>query len=189
LKWLANNADLLSENDLKWAIIFEERFKEDGVLSKRSQDILEDIYMRTITRYSGRYLYEISMMRVLICGDREWDDYNIIFSTLLRKKALIKLVIHGACRGADMLADRAARELKLPVKPFPISGSEWEQYGLGAGPKRNTRMLEEGMPTVVVAFHRKLNKSKGTKNMVQQSLCARVPVLHWNGKRWKTLKP
>ena len=47
---------------------------------------------------------------------------------------------------------------------------------LVCGPIRNGKMLAQGKPTHVVAYHRNLARSKGTKNMVEISLQKGVPV-------------
>jgi ABC-type sugar transport system substrate-binding protein len=117
-------------------------------------------------------------MRVLITGDRYWTDYDIIHS-LLSVFPSGTVVIHGACRGADQLADKAARDLGFTTLPFPAS---WRSLGPSAGPRRNTQMLRDGKPNVVLAFHANLKDSKGTADMVRKAQDANVPVLLYNGK-------
>jgi len=111
-------------------------------------------------------------MRILVCGDRRWTDYGMIWKELVERLP-IELVIHGGARGADALAGRAARELGIPVSEFP---AEWSRYGRAAGPIRNRRMLDEGKPDLVLAFHNDINRSLGTRNMVRQAVEAGVPV-------------
>lgn len=110
--------------------------------------------------------------RVLICGDREWEDYLVIrnFVRLLHKDVVI---IHGACRGADLMAEQAAKELQLDYMGFP---ARWNFHGKPAGPIRNYQMLKKGKPDLVVAFHENLKKSYGTKDMVQKARKAGIPV-------------
>jgi hypothetical protein len=100
-------------------------------------------------------------MRLLVCGDREWSDYIMIEREIKNLKPAI--VIEGEARGADSLARKAAETLGIPVLPFP---ADWDQYGRSAGPIRNRLMLSKGMPTLVLAFHDNLAKSKGTLDMV-----------------------
>ncbi len=56
------------------------------------------------------------MVRILVTGGRDFDDENFLFTTLdqLHHEEYITLVIHGAARGADSLANdwacRAALE-------------------------------------------------------------------------------
>jgi hypothetical protein len=107
---------------------------------------------------------EITLMRVLVCGDREWDRYEEILDklTFLQKIHGEFTVVEGEARGADRLAREAAEQLGLPVEPHP---AHWDLYGRAAGPIRNQEMLDSGID-LVVAFHSDLERSKGTRHMV-----------------------
>ena len=72
------------------------------------------------------------------------------------------VIIHGAARGADSIAGEIARELRVQVKEYP---AQWQKHGKKAGPLRNIRMLQEGEPQLVIAFHDDLANSKGTRHM------------------------
>ena len=109
-------------------------------------------------------MVRILTSRILICGDRNWIDREMIKQLLVKLKPSV--VIEGVCRGADVLAGEVAEELNIKVLKFP---AEWTNYGCSAGPIRNKKMLDEGKPTMVVAFHDCLEKSKGTKNMLLQA--------------------
>lgn len=115
-------------------------------------------------------------MRVLVCGDRNWSDYKAI----ARELSLLPVntvIIHGNARGADSLAHLAAEELNYIVEAYP---AEWDRYGRSAGPIRNQRMLVEGKPKLVLAFHPDLARSKGTGHMVQIARQAGVEVKVFN---------
>lgn len=103
-------------------------------------------------------------MRLLICGSRNWTDEKFIYDRLKRSKGKIDVVIEGEARGADRLAAKAARKLGISVLPFP---ADWETYDRAAGFIRNRQMLREGNPDGGWAFSDDIEKSKGTKNMVQ----------------------
>lgn len=111
-------------------------------------------------------------MKALICGGRDFYDYNTLFSALDRIHTIrkITLVIEGEQRGADLLARTWAEENQVPVLPFP---AEWNRLGSFAGHARNSRMLNEGKPDLVIAFP----GGKGTMNMVNQAKAAGVPVV------------
>lgn len=109
--------------------------------------------------------------RILVCGDRNWSDSQAI-ERELSKLPSDSLIIHGACRGADELAAQIAVRLGLKVLAFP---AEWHRYGRAAGPIRNRRMLGEGRPDWVLAFHRDLARSKGTANMIALARKAGIP--------------
>ena len=111
------------------------------------------------------------MHRVLICGDRNYIDSNCIYKTLV--------VITGMCKGADIIAYDWAKENNVQILEFP---ADWSN-GRSGGPIRNQRMLDEGKPTLVIGFHDNLEKSKGTKDMLNRSKKAKIPtLLYLNGQ-------
>ncbi len=107
--------------------------------------------------------YEI---RILACGDRFWIDRGLIKKTFMKYDVFHPILIHGSCRGADLLSQSVALELGWKIWPFP---ADWKRYGNAAGPIRNKQMLIEGHPSIVMAFHDDIDHSKGTKNMIEQS--------------------
>jgi hypothetical protein len=112
-------------------------------------------------------------MRVLVCGDRNWTNKEAIRAQLLHRKGYIDGIIEGGARGADSLAGECADELEIFCMVFP---AEWDKYGKAAGPIRNQQMLNEGKPDLVLAFHKDIENSKGTKHMVKISRKAGIPV-------------
>lgn len=106
------------------------------------------------------------MSKILICGNRNWTDEETI-EDFIKTLSQDVVVIHGGCRGADMIADKMARKHGLTVDPPYFA--KWELYGKAAGPKRNKQMIIEGRPDRVVAFHNNLSESKGTANMIKQA--------------------
>ena len=111
-------------------------------------------------------------MKLLICGDRDWSDQETMRKALLllidnchREKEPLH-IIHGDARGADKMAGELATKFRLKVTAYP---ADWEKYKKAAGPIRNTRMLNEGHPDAVLAFHNNIATSKGTANMLVQA--------------------
>jgi hypothetical protein len=98
----------------------------------------------------------------------------------VHKERPVSLVIHGACRGADVRGEWAARFLGIPFQPFP---AEWKKYGLAAGPIRNRQMLVEGKPDLVMAFHDNLKNSKGTRDMLARADKASIEARHYSHER------
>src|SRR5438477_270927 len=112
------------------------------------------------------------MTRVLVCGAREWDDVDYIFERLddMVRYYGIDFVIDGCARGADRAAGWPCPSVKLQKQqPEPRIGwaesrgvphdhypAKWNEYGNAAGAIRNRRMLKEGKPDLVVAFHTQL---------------------------------
>lgn len=97
---------------------------------------------------------------VLVTGSRTWTDEGTVFSVLVAKKPT--LIVHGACpEGADAIADKVCRILRIPVKRYP---AHWENKGLGAGHIRNAEMLKAEKPDYVVAFWD--GQSRGTAGCI-----------------------
>lgn len=109
-------------------------------------------------------------MKVLICGSRHFTDYEKLKETLHAHSDITE-IIHGAARGADTLGGRYGVEIGVPVTAYPAN---WGLYGKSAGPIRNTQMLREGRPDMVIAFRGP--ESRGTQNMIDQARKAGVPV-------------
>lgn len=118
-------------------------------------------------------------LRILICGGRNYDDRTYFYHFMDRVIEKIRgtgesqkrdvVIIHGAARGADSLADDYGRERGLRVIRYP---ADWETHGRSAGAIRNKLMLTDGDPHVIVAF----KGGRGTQNMIQQGKKAGVPV-------------
>lgn len=112
-------------------------------------------------------------MKLLICGDRNWVDKDLIKLKLAQRFDEIELVIEGEARGADRLAREAATELGIHVLGIP---ADWDTYHRAAGPIRNKEMLAQG-PDEVWVFHDHLKDSKGTKDMVRRAVNAGVKTI------------
>ena len=101
-------------------------------------------------------------MKILVCGDRNWTDEEKIRKEL-SKFPVGTVVIDGAARGADSIANKVAMEMGFDTWRFP---ADWHHSGRSAGPIRNLEMLTRGKPDLVIAFHSKIWESKGTKHML-----------------------
>ena len=116
--------------------------------------------------------------RIIFCGDRKWSDYSSIRQVLNMLSKEDTLVIHGACRGADKMSGEIAKERGFKVKVYPAL---WDVYGRAAGPIRNQQMLTEGRATEIIAFHKNIKKSRGTKDMINRALKKGLRVRLHNG--------
>ena len=108
-------------------------------------------------------------MRVLVCGSRGWTDYDAI----LRRLSQIQegpTIVHGAAGGADTMADRAARTLKLPIERYP---ADWATYGKRAGFIRNEQMLDTGVGLVIAFWD---GQSRGTQHAIESAKRRGIPV-------------
>lgn len=123
-------------------------------------------------------------MRVLISGDRNWKDKDIILEALY-SLGNVDVVIEGGARGADTLGKEIAEFLGIPVIHCP---ADWSQ-GKKGGIFRNISMLNH-KPDLVLAFHNDIGNSKGTKHMLEITKKACIPYrLYYRiGYAYKVLK-
>jgi hypothetical protein len=117
--------------------------------------------------------------RVIVCGSREWTDRTLIHDTLAALTEHGRVVIvHGAARGADRIADEEARALGFDVEPHP---ADWRRYGKRAGSIRNALMLSLGCSRVIAFWD---GYSRGTEHMIRiaRESEARVTVIRERAK-------
>jgi len=115
-------------------------------------------------------------LTILVTGDRDWHFGHhgaLVLGVLEGFRESNPIIVHGAARGVDSIAEIMAQRLKYTVHPHPAN---WDQYHRAAGPIRNKEMLQEA-PDIVLAFHDNLTASKGTRDMVNQALKAGVPTI------------
>lgn len=112
------------------------------------------------------------MSRVLVCGGRAYGDRTRVFAVLdkYHAEAGIDLLIDGAARGADQLANEWAVSAGVSTLRYP---ADWDAHGSFAGPMRNRVMLEDGNPDLVIAFP----GGAGTRDMVRKARKAGVEVI------------
>lgn len=122
-------------------------------------------------------------MKVLICGDRNWDD-----AVLIKQKLRELQAEHGHCllvvtdgeRGAAEIANAHAKELGIDRCIFPVNR---EGRGLRAGFVRNELALRIADPDAVFAFHNFLPNSTFTQMLVKQAQSRGVPVRVFKSER------
>ncbi len=106
---------------------------------------------------------------VLVCGSRGWDDPEQIRARIAELPAHT-VIVHGGARGADRMADKAAKELGFPVVEIP---ADCKSLGRSAGLQRNLQMLDLG-PDLVIAFWR--HESAGTGHTIREAKTRGIPV-------------
>ena len=87
-------------------------------------------------------------MRVLVCGGRKYGFVDKMYQGLDELEQ-IDIIISGHASGADKMGEMYADERGIETEVYP---AQWKVYGRSAGFKRNTQMLVEGKPDLVVAF-------------------------------------
>lgn len=116
-------------------------------------------------------------LRIIIASSRDFDDYDLVFETLLEfwnhldNYPFIRLfgdqvkIISGRARGANRIGEYLGEKFGLEVIGFP---ADWDGLGKRAGYVRNAEMakyaMEDGNCGVLIAFWD--GKSKGTKHMI-----------------------
>lgn len=127
--------------------------------------------------------------RILVTGSREYSNRKTIGDALLaawKELAALRyptlnvpsplIVIHGGCRGADVIAGEWATTMRnagLPVI-VEIHPADWNTYGKSAGHRRNQEMVDT-KPDLVLAFP--LGESPGTRSCIRMAERARLPVV------------
>ena len=115
------------------------------------------------------------MMKVLVCGGRNFNDSHFIWAALdeISRSKNVTCLIHGDCRGVDRICGDWAQAKGIPVMVFPAN---WDFHGKAAGPIRNKSMIDLGKPQWLVAFE----GGKGTDGMIKLAQSDGVPV--WRPK-------
>ena len=106
------------------------------------------------------------MVKVLICGGRDFNDYGLLADTLVgligQYDPKEVTFISGHARGADKLGERFANANQCKLLIFP---ADWDKYRKAAGFIRNQKMIDEGKPDLVVAFP----GGRGTEGMIKRA--------------------
>jgi hypothetical protein len=114
-------------------------------------------------------------VRVIVTGCREWRCEALaerVVARMVKRYGYDLVIVHGAAPGVDHAFDLAALKYRVRREPYP---AEWIHHGAAAGPIRNGRMVKAGA-RFVLAVHRFLANSKGTKDCVRQAMAAGIPV-------------
>jgi predicted Rossmann fold nucleotide-binding protein DprA/Smf involved in DNA uptake len=106
-------------------------------------------------------------MKIAIVGSRSFQDYGLLLETMARHKP--SAIVSGGAKGADILAERYAREIDIDCIVFK---PDWKRYGRAAGPKRNKQIVEAS--DLIIAFWD--GKSRGTYSTITLATKARKPV-------------
>lgn len=115
-------------------------------------------------------------MKVAIVGSRNFEDYELLKTTMKAYLAEASIIITGGAKGADRLGAKWSREF-LKQKPLVIK-PDWkdisqrdaaikynrkgERYDAKAGIRRNERIVD--MADAVVAFWD--GQSSGTRHVI-----------------------
>lgn len=103
-----------------------------------------------------------NLNRIAVIASRDFEDYARLVSVV--DPHLPAGLVSGVVQGADVLAERLARERGLTIDVTP---TDWQRYGRGAGPIRNKQTsnrsiesLPSGMASLVVRAQRSRMRRK-----------------------------
>lgn len=124
---------------------------------------------RVATRYSN------NMEHLLVTGSREWKDLDTIERELSKHSVENTILVHGGCRGADLMAESIWKKMGGQSISCPVTKEDWEKWGKRAGLLRNKSMLKDYPIKKALAFC--LHGSNGTMHMVSLLNKAKIPVV------------
>ncbi len=138
-------------------------------VERRYHDRRDDDERRTVP-------CEALVKKILVTGDREWSDIPRVVEELKGYRPGTVLV-HGACRGADIICAAVAEALGFEVRAYP---ADWVKFKKAAGPIRNRQMItEEHKPEepidLCLAFHNHIQDSTGTADMLDCVVKSAIP--------------
>lgn len=104
------------------------------------------------------------MVKVLVCGGRDFNDTEKIYQFLDRFHRFnnVSCLVEGDARGVDRIAGYWARKNKINNEKYPAL---WDTHGRKAGVLRNQMMLDYENPDIVIAFP----GGRGTTDMVERA--------------------
>lgn len=116
----------------------------------------------------------MKLANVLVCGGCDYSDADRVFAVLdgiarqLGLDGSTVRIVTGGAPGADALAERWARERRVPFRVYKLRKEDGRQ----AVARLNQRMLDENPVAMVVAFP----GGRGTADMVRRADAARIEV-------------
>ena len=114
------------------------------------------------------------LYRVLVTGSRKAKDGGLV-SDMIRNLSGVHypdiVVLLGAAKGVDWLAEEWAVEEGIKVELFPAN---WKKFGKGAGGIRNQQMVDSGAD-ICIAFP--LEGSIGTYDCIRRAKAAGINVV------------
>ena len=117
---------------------------------------------------------DCTVAHIIFTGSRTWKCRSCVECMVQYSPTFTMyppVIVHGGARGADTFAAESARGYGIPQAEYPYLS----KFGKAGGHRRNTQMLVETKPLLVIAF-RSPGVSPGTDDMVKQAQKAGVIV-------------
>ena len=111
-------------------------------------------------------------MRLIIAGSRSIKEINVVLLALIDSGFEPSSIVSGGAPGVDSIGEEIAAMLCLPIDRYPITSEDWQRYGHGAGPIRNTELAKNADALLAVWD----GKSNGTRDMIKKAKQYGLPV-------------
>ena len=112
-------------------------------------------------------------MKICVNGSRDFTGFlrlcDELDSLIPQEQRSSVTLLSGGARGADILAEKWAKDRQVHVKRFE---AEWKGKGRAAGPIRNQEMINEA--DRLISFWD--GKSRGTKDTIDRASAKGIPV-------------
>lgn len=110
--------------------------------------------------------------RVVIAGSRNFNDYALFSAVVDKYLSIIRtkykiIILSGHCSGADIMAERYAKENGFGLEVFP---ADWS-LGRKAGPLRNKQMVD--VADFAIAFP---SGGRGTQSLINFAMQKGIPT-------------
>jgi len=104
-------------------------------------------------------------MIILCTGSRDFSNYELVIDVLSEYDPSKTTLVHGEAKGLDTIVDRVGKLMGFTVVSYP---ADWSSGRKQEGNWRNSQMLYESKPDLVLGFRSKLN-SRGTNDMLYKA--------------------
>lgn len=106
-------------------------------------------------------------MKIAIVGSRDFTNYEAMKKAfdIVKEQYPVSEILTGCAMGADSLAVQLANERDYKLTVFK---ADWNRYGKGAGPVRNTDLVNKS--DIVMVFWNGI--SRGSKDVIRKAIMA-----------------
>lgn len=120
----------------------------------------------------------------MVSGSRDYDDYEFIRDSIEDAAGNHRevVIIHGAARGADSLANEVAEEYGFTIESYP---ADWS-LGKKGGSVRNAEMLMKNIDIALFFLHPE-SANVGTRDAVKKALLMDVSSRYFLGTQEHSL--
>ncbi len=125
-------------------------------------------------------------MKVIIAGDREFNDYDMLERAIEQSGFEITEVVSGGARGSDKLGELWAKAHKVPVKIFAadwdnikvkgaiVKTNQWKKkYNANAGFARNEEMASYAEALIALQPD---GPTPGTQDMIKRGKAHKLQI-------------